>query len=100
MTKHLPVACSVDDGALARRQSDLRASVLADSESMERCDVGVNAGLDANSVRTEFAGLARTSLHLATSPLSRRLRAFAAQITSRPAVACLGRPAVAGNIRA
>jgi hypothetical protein len=36
MTKHLPIACSLDGRALASRQAELRASVLADAESVER----------------------------------------------------------------
>ena len=33
---NLPVACSLDGGALAGRQSELRTSVLAEAESVER----------------------------------------------------------------
>lgn len=32
----LPIACSLDGASLGRRQSDLRASVLAEAESVER----------------------------------------------------------------
>ena len=40
MTKHLPIACSLDGRALASRQAELRASALADAESVERLPDG------------------------------------------------------------
>lgn len=36
----LPIACSLDGLALGRRQSELRASVLAEAESVERLPDG------------------------------------------------------------
>jgi|SRR5687768_6622974 len=36
----LPIACSLDGRALASRQSELRASVLAEAESVERLPDG------------------------------------------------------------
>ena len=36
----IPIACSLDGPALGRRQSELRASVLADAESVERLPDG------------------------------------------------------------
>lgn len=39
-SKQLPIACSLDGRALATRQLDLRASVLAEAESVERLSEG------------------------------------------------------------
>ena len=39
-TSDLPVACTLDGRALATRQSELRASVLAEAESVERLPDG------------------------------------------------------------
>ena len=36
----LPIACSLDGPALGRRQAELRASVLAEAESVERLTDG------------------------------------------------------------
>ena len=36
----LPIACSLDASALGRRQSELRAGVLAEAESVERLPDG------------------------------------------------------------
>ena len=40
MSETLPVACSLDAGSLARRQSELRAGVLAEAETVERIAAG------------------------------------------------------------
>jgi hypothetical protein len=39
-TSDLPIACSLDAPALGRRQSELRGSVLAEAESVERLPDG------------------------------------------------------------
>ena len=39
-TNDLPIACSLDDRALAGRTSELRAGVLADAQSVERLPDG------------------------------------------------------------
>jgi hypothetical protein len=39
--RDMPVACSLDSHALSCRQSDLRASVLADAQSVDRLPNGI-----------------------------------------------------------
>ena len=39
-TNELPIACSLDGRALAGRQTDLRAGVLAEAETVERLSEG------------------------------------------------------------
>jgi hypothetical protein len=39
-TNDLPIACSLDGRAFASRQSELRASILAEADSMERLAEG------------------------------------------------------------